>query len=119
MLRYHKKIHFPDIDKLKKLNNILNSYNWKYSKHCLDNIKYRISDIEKLLIFINNLTLNENDIFEYYKLHNIEKLCYRIEYNNTFDIILVLDNDKRIITIYLNNKDDKHYTLKENLYQSV
>lgn len=120
MQRYHKNIYFPDIDKLRELNNTLNSCNWKYSAHALNNMKHRISDIENLLQFINNMTLKEADIFEYYKLYdNIEKICYRIAYNDIFDVILVLSNNKTIITLYLNNNNDSHVTLKENLYQSA
>ena len=120
MYRYHRKIYFPHIDKLRELNNKLNIKAWKYSVHALENVKYRIADIENMLNFIKNITLEENQIFEYYKLYNnIEKLCYRIAYDNTFDIVLVLSNDKSIITIYLNNKDDNHDTLKKELYQSI
>lgn len=119
MYRYHRKIYFPDVDKLRELNNKLNNKAWRYSVHALENIKYRISNMEDLLHFIKDIQLEENQIFEYYKLSNIEKVCYRIAYDNTFDIVLVLNNQKSIITIYLNNKDDNHDTLKRELYQSI
>jgi len=93
---------------------------WKYSCHSLENVRYRISNLEKLLIFIRELYLKTDNIFEYYLLNgNIEKVCYRINYDDVFDIILVISDKKKIITIYLNNKDDKHFTLKKELYQSA
>jgi len=119
MLRYHKKVYFPESDK-NKLENItknLNILNWQYSRHTLDNLKFRSIDIEDILLFIKNITLEYHQIFEYYKYREgIEKICYRISYNDYDDIILVLNENKLIITIYLNSKNDKHETLKENLY---
>jgi len=118
MKRYHKKLYFPDIEKIKALNSQLNSYNWQYSKHALDNIKYRHIDYIKVLNFIKDLKLDYNNIFEYYiKDNNIIKVCYRIKFDNISDLILVLSQNKKIITIYFNNANDKHYTLKKELYQ--
>ena len=120
MYRYHKKIYFPDIKKLQVLNDKLNMYNWQYSKHAIDNLQYRSIDINAILMFIKNIKLKYDNIFEYYvKDDNIIKVCYRINFNNYTDLILVLNKYKKIITIYLNNKDDKHYTLKRELYQSA
>lgn len=117
MLRFHKKIYFPDIEKLKNVNNKLNVLNWQYSKHAIENLKYRSIDIREVLNFIRNIELHYIDIFEYYKLdESIEKICYRIEYNKFTDIILVVNKYKKIITIYMNSKEDKHFTLKKYLY---
>ena len=116
MKRYHRQVYFPlDID-LNDFVNQLNNMDWQYSKHCLDNIKYRVIDIKKLLIFIKDLTLNEADIFEYYFEKEIEKACFRINYIKDIDIILVVSKEKNIITIYINEKNDKHITLKKELY---
>lgn len=117
MNRYHKEVYFKHISELQEANNQLNNLEFTYSKHCLNNLRYRIIDLNKLLLFIKNIILNYNDIFEYYEENNnILKLCYRIKFNNYQDIILVLSNNKNIITIYLNNVSDKHYTLKQELY---
>lgn len=117
MNRYHKTIYFPNIENLKTFNDNINAKTWQYSKHCLENIKYRFLDIEKLLIFIKNLTLKTDNIFEYYLIDNeIDKACYRIKYQKNIDIILVISSEKNLITIYINQENDNHETLKKNLY---
>ncbi len=119
MNRYHKKIYFPDVDILDDITSKLNNLEWNYSKHCLDNLKYRTANIEDVLKTIKNSQLQAQDIFEYYKdAQGISKLCYRISYSDTNDIILVISKDKNIITVYFNSVDDDHFTLKNNLYNT-
>ena len=117
MKRYHKKVFFPNIKALKEINILLNYLNWKYSQHCLENLKYRVLNITPLLLYIKNMTLNWQDIFEYYQREDgkIEIICYRINWKE-YDFILVLSRKKEIITIYINAKNDKHETLNKNLY---
>jgi len=118
-MRYHKEVYIPqqDTTKLKALTNTLNNKSWKYSKHCLDNLKYRVISQEDILYFIKALKLQEDNIFEYYtENNNIIKVCYRISYINSLDIILVVSDKKELVTIYINTADDKHETLDKNLY---
>jgi hypothetical protein len=65
------------------------------------------------------LKLEPGQIFEYY-LNDLtkepEKVCYRVAYNTGIDIILVMAEDKEIITIYINSAEDKHETLNHSLY---
>ena len=117
MKRYHKKVYFPENNGLKEFNNTLNALNWKYSTHCLENLKHRVIDVEDLLLYVKDLSLKFEDIFEYYEDKIIEKACYRIHYKGSIDIILVVNQIKSIITIYINDSEDKHYTLKKELYQ--
>ena len=122
MNRYHVKTGFDisHIDILKKLSIELNAKKWQYSNHCLDNLKYRIIDIKALLLFIKNIKLNYESLFEYYSEgNNIIKVCYRIPFNMDMDIILILSHDKNIITIYLNTSGDNHITLKTELYNKI
>jgi len=121
MNRYHIKTGFDPkhISQLKELTEQLNCKDWLYSEHCLDNLKYRIIDLKKILIFIKNSILNYSQVFEYYSEQDIIKICYRLNYNNLQDIILVLTPDKKIITIYINSVDDKHITLKTELYNKI
>lgn len=119
MQRYHKKVYFPESDKdnLIEFTDRLNNLTWGYSSHCLDNFKHRVVDIEGMLHFIKGVNLDYEQIFEYYKAYdnNIDKVCYRLAYEIN-DIILVLSKDKLIVTIYLNIKDDKHETLRKEIY---
>lgn len=119
MKRYHKKIHFPIEDKEKLISFIdrLNNLDWQYTKHCLNNLNIRFGDKQKILLFVKNLKLDYNDIFEYYSdKDKINKICYRVNYSFVSDLIIVIGQYKQIITLYLNDKSDSHYTLKENLY---
>jgi len=119
MNRYHKKIGFNIRHEkgLKSFNDRINGLNWKYTQHCLENLNIRFSDKQKILLFIKGLKLKENEIFEYYSINDkIQKVCYRLNYSNVSDLIIVIGEFKQIITIYLNEKSDNHYTLKEYLY---
>ena len=118
MERYHNKVHFPQehLKDLEILNKELNNKSWSFSSHCLENIKYRAIDMKNLLNYINQLSLNEKWIFEYYVENNeISKVCYRISYD-LYDFILVLSNQKKIVTIYVNSKNDMHETLRKEVY---
>ena len=121
MQRYHKKVYFnpEDINRLNSFTDTLNGLKWGYSNHCLDNIKSRAVDLEGLLRFIKGLVLDYRDIFEFYTgdiSHDIIKVCYRVNYLKDLDIILVVNENKEIITIYLNSREDEHFTLKKELY---
>jgi len=122
MLRYNKKIYFPqeDSESLKAFNNRINRGNFSFSSHCLDNLKYRSIDMQEVLQHIKNIaSFYINDIFEYYKDNEIEKACYRLPYNKNNDVILVVSKYKKIITIYFNSTEDKHSTLDKKLYQQA
>jgi hypothetical protein len=122
MNRYHINIGFKaeDIQALQYLVNRLNSEQWRYTAHCLDNIKHRFIDKEKLLYFIRDLKLEFKNVFEFYTMNgDINKFCYRINYEKNIDIILVIGYNKELITIYMNSTDDQHDTLKAELYTKV
>jgi hypothetical protein len=123
MLRYHKEVYFAqqDTKQLKTFTERLNSLQWDYTQHCLDHIKDRAIDLEGLLLFIKGLELTPEQIFEYYaeeKSRYIIKVCYRISYIKGIDIILVINEDKEIITIYMNGAEDKHETLRREQYNN-
>ncbi len=120
MRRYHKQVYMPITDtlKLKTYTDKLNCLKWQYTRHSLDNLKYRAIDRAELLLSIKGKLLNWQDIFEYYtdQQNDIIKVVYRFKYIDGLDIILVISPDKKIITIYLNSSNDLHYTLRKNLY---
>jgi hypothetical protein len=120
MLRYHKAVYTEPKHwrKLEVLTGFLNTLEWQYTSHCIDHIKSRAVDLEGLLKYIRGVKLEIGQIFEYYLNDNGEpiKICYRISYIFGVDIILILGNNKQIITIYLNSAGDNHETLKKELY---
>jgi hypothetical protein len=122
MLRYHKKVFIDPLllPRLKAFTASLNASDWGYSSHALENVKDRAIDLEALLRFIKGIILEPDTIFEFYIddiTKDIIKACYRVEWAN-MDIILVLGQDKKIITIYLNGKGDEHFTLNKDLYNT-
>lgn len=121
MLRYHKQVFFDkrDSQSLKVFTDRLNGLSWRYSSHSIDSIKDRAIDLEGLLLFIKDVDLKSDQIFEYYideQSRSIEKVCYRINWLKDIDIILCLDKDKKIISIWLNSISDTHENLNESLY---
>lgn len=116
-MRYHKNVYFPKDaeNSLQDFTGKLNNLDWKYSKHCIDKLN-GVIDLEQILTLIKEHELDFNNIFEYYmREENIVKCCYRIPYDNC-DIILVVNDYKNIVTIYLNSKDDEHVTLRREQY---
>jgi hypothetical protein len=122
MNRYHKAVYTTadHWQTLKKETDYFNTIKWQYTGHCLENLINRAVDIEGILRYIKDLKLNTDDIFEYYLWDNgtPEKICYRIKNPAGLDIILVIGEEKNIITIYLNSPDDDHITLKKELYKT-
>jgi len=120
MYRYHKKVYFPQYSnkKLADYTGKLNGMPWQYSRHALDNLKYRTYNIKNILLYIQDLELDYIAIFEYYTDYNgnIIKSVYRIKYNAGVDLILVINKDKKLVTIYINTSDDKHITLDSSPY---
>lgn len=121
MERYHKDIGFNliDIQALHSRINRLNTIKFTFTRHSIDKITER-GQLEVIGHFLRDLRLCYSDLFEYYKETDyISKLCFRINFSDTKDLILVLNEYKGIVTIYLNNKADKHFTLNKNNYSKV
>jgi hypothetical protein len=120
MLRYHKEVYFPNnsAQTIGALCDYLNQQEWRYTAHSIDNIKLRVINIEDLLYFIKDLKLDYNKVFEFYAddKQNILKFCYRFNYKKLYDVILVISDNKELITIYINSINDRHDTLKKYLY---
>ena len=124
MNRYHIKVFTKSehTDKLISFTYKLNNMKCKYTSHCLNNIKSRSFDLQQFFYWIKTeLILDYNNIFEFYTddFDNIIKVCYRVSYNKSIDIILVLGINKQIITMYYNSKNDKHSTLRKEAYINV
>lgn len=123
MKRYHQKICFPE-QYDKELNSLTDGFNsgkkFKYTTHAYFNLKQRFDYMGILKYLAYGIVFNKHDIFEYYTDDNmIVKICYKMGYDGTNDLIIVLDRHKTIITVYLNSKGDNHSTLKNELYSTV
>jgi len=120
MKRYHVKIFRPENtdQKLQNFNEALQYLEYRPTQHCLDNLKDRVDNIKALLYHLKSYCLNSQEIFEHYENDHgiIIKACYRISWESGQDLILVIGHYKQIITIYLNDSDDNHITLKPELY---
>ena len=128
MSLYHKEVFMPEI-----LNNVAI---WKqrritefvFSKHLKEHFnnpddKHNI-DKNLLKQAILKLTWMPVSPFEVETNENGEliKLCVRIKYNDTKDVSIVIgfySNRTLIKTAWLNNIDDKHYTLNTSLYDKT
>lgn len=99
-LSYHMRRHFQRVD-----------------------FKHNITK-ERLLQCANSLKNNSVIPFELEILVNnsvcvaINKFVVRMPYDNQNDISIVVRGNK-IITAWLNNKDDKHYSLDLNKYSGI
>ena len=121
-MRYHRKVYFPEdsTNKLTSLCDSLNGENWRYTAHSIDGLKYRAIDQKAVLLFIKDLRLEPSKVFEYYiEGSKITKICYRVEYTDNIDLVIVISKEKNIITIYLQDKTDDHVTLNSCLYCKI
>lgn len=119
MKRYHIKVYYPNSAKksLRAFTEALQSRAWQYSRHALENLKYRSYNVKDILLYIKGLKLDSNEIFEFYSDNTgIKKAVFKIDYKGIFDLCIVISDKKKIVTIYINSKNDNHDTLDRGLY---
>lgn len=93
---------------------------WTLTDHAKKRILERIGDIEKIGCFIRNYTLKYDDIIEYTFINGwIEKVLIRTQFDHEKDIILSISHTSKIITVYINDTADKHFTLNKHQYQTA
>ena len=106
------KIHMTDLKAHdKKFVNTLIPKNIKFSKHAIDQQKTRNIDINTACVktfftvkhIIDIQVTNDNKV----------KFLVRFPYDNKNDIVLAIAQNGVICTNWLNNKYDKHATLKD------
>lgn len=113
-MTYHKTLGFP---KGLVVPNV--SLELKYTKHSL--IKQK--ELRIVHEFRSIRPIRENLIELNYENEVITHMVIRMCYNDSKDIILVLDpnwktNKAKVITVWLNNKHDQHLSLKKEQYES-
>ena len=120
MNKYHKNIHFPikHQEKLKSFTDRLNNISkFSFTSHARENVLLRINDLKYFYEFMLNLSLADSMIFEYVINDDIiEKVVYRINYDDVRDIIISVTENKKIVTLYFNNVNDAHVTLRNKEY---
>lgn len=121
--RYHKEVGF-DKEHTQQLIDLVISFNEtkKYgrTKHAFHRLNERFDYINILNYLANKVEFNFSQIFEYYTDGEaVCKVCFRITYKTSEDLIIVLTNKKDIVTLYVNAVGDNHKTLKTELYEKV
>ena len=106
---YHKLVFLP------KINKIDADYPCVYTQHARESA---LTDKYGLIILPKTYNIAKSDIIELeIKNNDINKLVIRIGYNDKYDLILVISFYTGMIkTVWLNKKDDNHYTLDKNKY---
>lgn len=107
---YHSSLpNFP------KLNDML-GFPVRLSHHAREQLwfKYGIKDFDPKTIDVLSKDVFELEVQDSKPV----KLCFRINYNNTQDMCIVLTNQGVIKTIWLNRKNDTHNTLDVSKYAS-
>lgn len=118
--KYHKEIYFPAGHKeaLKLFTESLNKRGYfSFSSHAKEQVRARTADLKRLQDVLFDLVLTDSAIFEY-KTENgqIKNAVYRIEFDGIKDLILSISKEKTIITMYFNNVNDAHVTLRASEY---
>ena len=110
---YHKSIGFPEGLNLPEVLALEVSY----TRHGLLRAKqYKVNRPKKLFFFKSSLL--EVHVT---KRGNISKLIFRTSYSKKKDIVYVIGFvlcgfKAKVVTLWLNDKKDKHFTLKKDKY---
>jgi hypothetical protein len=117
MQKFHKDIvFFPcHIAEVKELILSLKHRKLRFSCHALQELA---KESEAVIIgqFLKDYTLNFDDVFELAIDRGfIQKIGFRVNFGEN-DVVFVINRDKMVITLWLNDKKDTHKTLNVSLY---
>ena len=106
---YHKAVYLP---KIKKPDC---DYSCIYSQHAKESA---LNDKYGIIILPKSYNIAKSDIIELEINNNdISKLVLRTDYNDKFDLILVISFTTGLVkTLWLNRKCDLHDTLNKDKY---
>ena len=121
MNRYHYKVYFPPNadEMLEAFTEEINTQPFRLTAHSFKNIDLRggWTAQQELVEDMKSLELDSESVFEFYTSGGqIVKACYRVEWSESKDIILVVGRGKTIVTMYFNSANDKHSTLNKGNY---
>lgn len=123
--RYHIDVYTPEWsrDSILDFCMSLKGVPLKYSKHALKKIykltpKIRWKTYRLIRSFNPSDEVNLDYVFEFYAIEkSIRKVCFRIPIIDTdIDIIIVVANTGKIVTIYAGHNKDFHKTLRSEIY---
>lgn len=120
MERYHRALGAFDEAGLASFTRALNGKRFIYSRHFFDQVRARFDDKDQRALgaMMQALQLQAGQAFEYYaEGGQIVKACYRVPFNKSIDVIIVLNSRKEAVTIYYNAVGDNHKTLNGGRYE--
>jgi hypothetical protein len=118
--KYHVSLGFRpcDIGEAKSLIEALKYRRVSFSVHALKELGAELEAV-KIGQFIKDYSLDFNDVFEIALIAGrIEKLGFRVKMGD-FDVILIINREKNIITLWTNENKDKHISLNPRKYCTV
>ena len=109
---YHFEIGFPkNLEKnVKKIGKQKLEYGF-HAKKAAMNDRYGIIDLPESLDF-SKAKLIEAEVIN----NRLTKMVLRASYDNRFDLIVVVNTDLTVRTVWLNSRRDKHRTLDRSKY---
>jgi len=118
MVKYHKNIGFYPCHEAEAKSLIASLFYRKiaFSSHAVNELMVE-PQAEKIGRYLYLYTLNFDDIFEIViDAGIIQKMGFRIKFDENRDIIFIMNREKMVITLWTNDKNDIHKTLKKDLY---
>jgi len=118
--KYHKEIGFKacHVKEALLLIEALQGQRLSFSKHSLYELSRETNCVE-IGQFLRDYRLNFDDCFEIALFKGIiQKLGFRVNFNEK-DVIFIISRENTIVTLWTNNKDDKHYTLRKENYSLI
>jgi len=106
---YHKEVYMPEVEIISSIEQV------NYTLHALDAAE---SDPYDVIILKNEYDFSKSDTIEIeVKDNEVIKLVSRFDYNNEYDLIVVIvPQNKNVKTLWLNEKNDTHLTLDTSKY---
>ena len=111
--RYHRSVFFPVgiENSLFEFTKNLNYMEWSYTDHALDRLSEETRQ-KKIKEFLKSVWLDPEWIFEIYlNKTEIRKVCFRCSFSDEEDLILVVTDEKSLVTLYFNDVGDLHNTM--------
>lgn len=109
---YHKSIGFPD-----DITFFCGIFELIYTKHAIrasENDRYGNINLPTFL------DTEKADLVEIEVNDGIMvKGVYRTYYDNKYDLIIVMTHDRKVKTVWLNDRTDKHSTLDKSKYTKL